>query len=311
MKYFVVSDIHSFAKELKSALRKAGFNKKNKDHTLIVCGDIFDRGEDSLGVYKYIRSIPKSRRILVKGNHEDLYMELLEKYLPDQWDYSNGTVDTFCHIAGYSPEVMTPRHWYKLGQDPYEKIKETWRVIVGLVKRHPVTAWLKSDEWVNYCEIGNYIFVHSFIPLINDDNLPPQYIRNRMFRYMPDWRSKATEDDWYAARWGCPWKNYSQGLFDKEAMNGKILVCGHWNVSEFWSNLAHEYGNNTNIYYSRNLIGLDGGCWSYRGVPGLFHPQNVLVIDGDTCYDQFRDKLVYIDEPYKIIETVPAEEVNE
>ena len=44
MKYFIVSDIHSFYVELKSALDKAGFNKRNKDHTLIVCGDIFDRG---------------------------------------------------------------------------------------------------------------------------------------------------------------------------------------------------------------------------------------------------------------------------
>lgn len=40
MKYFVISDIHSFATEMKWVLRQAGFNKKNKYHTLIVCGDI-------------------------------------------------------------------------------------------------------------------------------------------------------------------------------------------------------------------------------------------------------------------------------
>ena len=58
MKYFIVSDIHSFYTKLKRALDKAGFNKRNKDHTLIVCGDIFDRGPDTRSVYKFLTSIP-------------------------------------------------------------------------------------------------------------------------------------------------------------------------------------------------------------------------------------------------------------
>ena len=61
MKYFVISDIHSFATDMKWVLRQAGFNKKNKHHTLIVCGDIFDRGNETLEVYKYLKSIPKKR----------------------------------------------------------------------------------------------------------------------------------------------------------------------------------------------------------------------------------------------------------
>jgi serine/threonine protein phosphatase 1 len=76
MKYFVISDIHSFATEMKWVLRQAGFNKKNKNHTLIVCGDIFDRGNETLEVYKYLKSIPKKSCILVKGNHESLYFDL-------------------------------------------------------------------------------------------------------------------------------------------------------------------------------------------------------------------------------------------
>ena len=58
MKYFIVSDIHSFYTKLKRALDKAGFNKRNKDHTLIVCGDIFDHGPDTRSVYKFLTSIP-------------------------------------------------------------------------------------------------------------------------------------------------------------------------------------------------------------------------------------------------------------
>ena len=94
MKYFAISDLHSFATEVKAVLRQAGFNKKNKNHTLIVCGDVFDRGDESLELYKYLRSIPKKRCILIKGNHETLYFELLNKNWPHYYDVTNGTLKT-------------------------------------------------------------------------------------------------------------------------------------------------------------------------------------------------------------------------
>ena len=147
MKYFVISDIHSFASEMKWALRQAGFNKKNKNHTLIVCGDIFDRGDETLEVYKYLKSIPKKRCILVKGNHESLYFDLLKRGYPMYHDSTNGTVNTFCWIAQQS--FVTDDDW--------DEIKTK-------VKNHEITKWLKSSQWVDYFELDKYIFVHSFIP---------------------------------------------------------------------------------------------------------------------------------------------------
>lgn len=79
MKYFCVSDIHSFYTPLKKALKQAGFRKSNKDHCLVVCGDIFDRGEETVQVYEFLKSLPKNRCILIKGNHESLYFGLLKK----------------------------------------------------------------------------------------------------------------------------------------------------------------------------------------------------------------------------------------
>ena len=170
MKYFVVSDIHSFCSELKYALWKAGFNKKNKDHTLIVCGDIFDRGNKTVEVYKYLKSIPKKRCILIKGNHESLYKELLTKSFPDSHDFSNGTVGAFCNIAGVNEERLNRYYW--LAKDislTYEQIEEhlysTWNYIRETVANHKITKWLNSKQWVNYFELDKYIFVHSFIPL--------------------------------------------------------------------------------------------------------------------------------------------------
>ena len=280
MKYFIVSDIHSFYSELKQALDIAGFNKKNKDHTLIVCGDVFDRGNETIALYRFLSSIPKKRCILINGNHEHLYFELLKKQFPDQYDFSNHTVDTFCQIAGYSTEILSRDYWYKLGEsEPYERIQQAWKEIRETVRQSKITEWLKSKQWQNYFELDKYIFVHSFIPLVKCDSLPAWYINNRRFEYFPAWRETATGLDWYDATWGCPYQQYLDGYFKEEAKKGKILVCGHWVVTDFRQHINNKWSDDTSIYYWENLIGLDCGVWMYGNTKEFYHPQNVLVID--------------------------------
>ena len=292
MKYFVVSDLHSFYQELIIALKQAKFDKRNKEHTLVVCGDVFDRGPDTVKLYKFLKSIPKKRCILIRGNHELLYMDLLKKSAPDNYDYSNHTVDTFCHIAGYSPEIMTPSYWYKLGETPYDRLRQTWKEILNEVKNSPITAWLSSKQWKDYFELDKYIFVHSFIPLRNIDCLPGYYINNRRFEYFKDWRENATKFEWEEATWGCPYQQYIDGYFKEEAANGKVLVCGHWVVTDFRQHINNKWSNDTSIYKFENIIGLDCGAW-VEGGGSFYHPQNVLVIDDKDfkCYDQYGAEL--------------------
>ena len=294
MKYFIVSDIHSFCSELKSALWKAGFNKRNKDHTLIVCGDAFDRGSETVELYKFLTSIPKKRCILIKGNHELLYEELLEKSFPESYDFSNHTVDTFCQIAGYDPEILTPKYWRKFDDVPHERIRQAWQEILTEVKRSPITAWLQSNRWKYWHEVGNYIFVHSFIPLKNLDHMPAYYTYNRKFGYFKDWRETATNFELEDATWGCPYQQYIDGYFKEEAANGKILVCGHWVVTDFRQHINNRWSEDTSIYKFENIIGLDCGVWKYRDTKAYYHPQNVLVIDDkdfNKCYDQYGAEL--------------------
>ena len=289
MKYFIVSDIHSFCSELKSALWKAGFNKRNKDHTLIVCGDVFDRGSETVELYKFLTSIPKKRCILIKGNHELLYEELLEKSFPESHDFSNHTVDTFCQIAGYDPEILTPKYWRKFDDVPHERIRQAWQEILTEVKQSPITAWLKSSRWKYWHEVGNYIFVHSFIPLKNLDHLPAYDTYNRKFGYFKDWRETAKDFEFKDATWGCPYQQYIDGYFKEEAANGKVLVCGHWVVTDFRQYINNKWSEDTSIYKFENIIGLDCGVWKYRDKKAYYHPQNVLVIDDKDfkCYDQY------------------------
>jgi hypothetical protein len=48
-------------------LTRKGFDACNNEHVLIVCGDLFDRGSESLKLYEFIKSLPKERRILIRG----------------------------------------------------------------------------------------------------------------------------------------------------------------------------------------------------------------------------------------------------
>jgi len=312
--WFVVSDIHGFFVELRDALRLAGYQKRNKEHGLIICGDIFDRGPDALAVYNFIQSIPKSRRILIRGNHELLYKELLEKDFPESHDFSNHTVDTFCQIAEqecqydfdcieeyFKYDGMSLIYSMYRGEPDETPVKQHWKKVLKVVKNHPITKFIFSDEWINYYELDNYILVHSWIPVGSYDGLPAYYIENRHFEYRDDWRN-ATQTEWDDSTWGCPWRMVKAGL----NKTGKTIVCGHWHTSDFFKNLknkTYETGQ-APIYYSKDLIGIDCGVYTtYYGE--YVHPQFVLVIKDGVCYDKFGEKLKEI-KAVPIIETVPA-----
>jgi predicted phosphodiesterase len=299
-KYFVVSDIHSFASELKYSLRQAGFNKKNKYHTLIVCGDVFDRGDETVEVYKYLKSIPKKRCILIRGNHESLYKDLLTKSFPDRYDFSNGTVRAFCNIASIDEEKLSKYYWIEQGftngldyDQIEEKLYSTWNQIKTIVANHEITTWLNSKQWKNYFELDKYIFVHSFIPLkVKDEwkEMHPYKLRSFCYEYNSDWR-EASDDEWELATWGDPIDNFEYNLFKPEADNGKVLVVGHWHTSDFYKRLDKVVTDTQEIYYSENLIAIDGGI-KYDPLLGYKHPQNVLIIDNENCFDQYSNKLI-------------------
>ena len=306
MKYFVVSDIHSFYTELKYALDRAGFDKTNKDHTLIVIGDVFDRGNETLEVYKFLSSIPKKRCILIKGNHEFLFRDLLNKDYPESHDFSNHTVDTFCQIAHRD-----------IGDLHCGDV--SWKEITDYVKSSKIWAWLKSKQWVNYFEVGPYIFTHSFIPVQIKEQYKqalwiygPYNLSGKAFNYWEDWRN-AEDYVWEDATWGDPIDYYKAGLFDEESKKGKILVVGHWHTSDFFKRLANikSYDQPIHeIYRSEDFIGIDGGVFRIPGETEYYHPQNLMVFDDSDyskVYNKFGDE-IHITKPVPIIETVTIEE---
>lgn len=226
MKLFCTSDIHGFYDELIEALNNVGFDPNNPEHMLIVCGDVWDRGAQPFEVMQYLEGL--ERCVLIKGNHESLFEELVERGYPGSHDFSNGTYDTVCTLGNY---------------DCGNSFDECCCV-----------AWAKAkpflDKMINYFETENYIFVHSFIPLNNDDGLPMYYIHNRKFSKMENWR-EAHHSDWEAARWGNPFD-----LAEKGFLPDKTLVFGHWGT---YDQRPKDYEGEDlfNPIYGDGYIGID------------------------------------------------------
>lgn len=244
-KFFVISDIHSFFDEMKKALDEAGFDPNNKDHWLIVCGDALDRGPKSQEVIDYL--IGLNQCILIKGNHDQLIMDLLDRKFPYNADYSNGT---FRSVIDLAPDA---ENFYDACMVAYEKVKPF------------------VDRMVNYFETENFVFCHSWIPVSCDDDLPHYYRRNRKFSNKVDWRT-AHQSEWDRSMWVNPLEM---------AMNGfgieKPIVAGHWHSSAGWSmqNGISEFGKDAifePFYYEDKLIMIDA-CTAHS------HKCNVLVIE--------------------------------
>lgn len=252
-KFFVTSDIHSYLIPLKIALDDAGFDPNNKDHWLIVCGDVFDRGNDSYELLRYIMQL--ERKILVKGNHDILLEECCMREFAYSYDKTNGTTRTIQDIG-------------KISKDrPFD---ECCRI-----------TWAKTqayrDSLVNYFETQNHIFVHSWIPTKKKSkpHSADKWIPLTTDEFMEDWR-EANDVEWEEAMWGNPFNKWQEGL----NKTGKTIVFGHWHcsvghriasggeLSEFgpyawWEPFIHD-----------NIIGLDR-CTAHTG------EVNVVVIEDD------------------------------
>lgn len=310
MRYFITSDVHSYYTPLKKALDSVGYDSKNLEHTLVILGDLFDRGSETKVLCNFLQNIPQAQLYLVRGNHECLLDELLKKAEPDSYDFSNGTVYTCCQLAYKSAKVAEKNYrilqelnydwsWQSIYKalstdtDIYfakSVLKDKWSDIKQRVLSSELYEWYSSLQWHNCWEFDKYIGVHSFVPVqidkANAESLSALSIiyNNKVDCLQPNnnWR-EANSSGWELATWGCPYQFYDHGLFPEQ--DTKTLICGHFGSSYFHSHYETNVANVNDIYYSQGLIALD----STVAISGQ---SNILVIDEDgNCFDQYNNKL--------------------
>jgi len=207
-KLFVVSDIHGHYTLLKEALIKSGFDKDNPEHKIICLGDYFDRGSENKLVLSFFERL--QNKVLLKGNHEELLLKLLEtgKVLPHH--YMNGTIQTLQEFFG--------KYCIDPADDSVDFSGKT-----SDVKR--ITDFI--NETINYYETDEYIFVHGFLP-------PEDY-------------KLATDEDWQKARW-LRWSDVYTGerpLKDKTIVCGHmpVLIARLFDNTRPMGDASIFYGN--------------------------------------------------------------------
>lgn len=226
---------------MRTALDEAGFDPNDENSWLISLGDEMDRGPDPESVINYIMSLP--RAIWVRGNHQSLMEDLITRGYPCQHDWHNGTMQSVLSLA---PNARLQSEAFTIA---YEKTKPFF------------------DKAVNYLELKNHIFVHSFIPLKSLDGLPKYYTKNRKFEFDPDWRH-AHASEWEEARWGNPFQLAKDGF-----LPDKTLVFGHWGV---YDQRPRDYEGEDlfDIIYGDGYIGIDA-------TTALSGQVNVLVLEDE------------------------------
>lgn len=265
MKYFVVSDIHSHYDELIASLNQAGFDNDNDNHILISLGDAWDRGNKPIQVMDFLLDLyDKKRAILIRGNHEDLLQELLDRGYLEMYDTYNGTFETIYHLAWYCTKQKRSETQVRLDLDE----------LCSIIKRNPkIKKYLNST--IDYYELGDYVFTHGFIPFDYYFGYP---------MYMPKWR-EASKKEWDKAR-------FNNGIEFCSEYNIKIpnktIVVGHFHCS--YGNVRLEKGFNidkneasklefSNMkyfepYFNDGIIAIDSCVYETKKI-------NCLVLDID------------------------------
>jgi len=224
-KLFVVSDVHSFYTEMMTALKANGYDSENPDHIFASCGDLLDRGEFPTECLNFVNNLPNERKILILGNHEDLMEEAIARHYFENHDYHNGTIDTAYRLTNYNQ-----------GDECEAAVLDEMRT------NKPWNTYIKSCK--NYAEVGGYIFVHGWIPVLPDtpdtgsmrmeDFLELYY--HPKYKYNPKWRNAVWGDDWAEARWLNGMDMWNKGIREPD----KTIVCGHFHTSWGHSRLHND-----------------------------------------------------------------------
>ena len=135
---YCVSDIHG---EYELFLRLLDMIKFSDGDTLISCGDIIDKGQDSIRLLKFIVSMPNAR--CINGNHEYTFL----KYY---WGLMMESPNDFDYILKKLQEYF-----------PNDGNLLDWETV----------DWLESLQY--YIEGSDFICVHACVPLDGNNRVLP------------------------------------------------------------------------------------------------------------------------------------------
>ena len=253
MKYFVLSDVHSFFNEMMDALTRNGFDINDPNHKIILCGDLFDRGPDAVKCFEFAKQMMEQGRFFyICGNHEllllDCLADLLAGKIVPQHHFSNGTFDTIVQFTGVN------KYDLYMGLFDRKQFCEKMQPLVDMI-----------NETVNCVELDDKIFVHGWLPC-----------NKEMTAIDENWDSD--EANWDSATWVNGILAWHKGA----RLPNKTIVCGHWHCSWGWSHLRLKRKE----FPSKNRID-----WQKSFEP--FVDEGIIAIDSCVAYTGFCNCIVF------------------
>ena len=251
LKYYVTSDVHGFYTPFRAILTKAGYFEDTEPHKILVAGDLFDRGGEAVELQRFIlEQLERDAVVLVRGNHEDLYEELVTYDHGLTYDHHlrNGTYDTALQLTGMTMRqaMLNPLAFARAAREtPY------YTTIIPAM--------------VDYYETKEYIFTHGWTPCVAEENGTLSYIE--------DWR-EASRHSWRKARWF-----NGMDAVRTATEDGKTIVCGHWHTSyghSKYEGKGSEFGEDADFspYMAQGIIALDA-CTAHSGIV------NCIIVEDD------------------------------
>lgn len=244
MKWFISADVHGYFDILKKALDEAGFDRNNPEHFFVSLGDLLDRGKQPRECLQFINSL--ERKILIRGNHEDLMEEMIAVHYPRTHDISNGTWYTAVDLTGK---------------------KNVDDILIAMKDNEDYNKYINNT--VDYYETKTGIFVHGWIPCLYWEGFSGV---KKSWEYNPNWRDTL---NWKPYRWLNGMEAWRNGIIEKD----KTIYCGHWHSS--WGNSRYhgdgsEFGEkaNFNPFIDNGIVALDA-CTAYS------KKINVVVLEED------------------------------
>lgn len=237
MAYYAIPDIHGNLSGLVEATESV-LAKMDKDKdTIIYLGDYIDRGDDSLGVLKYLFNLQKKygkdKIVCLKGNHDDMFLRFLQNPKEINFllnDYKLKTLRSFIgdyfslcdFILSYNYEIV----------DMITREDYTFKVInyIKDSNKELLTWYSNLPLYFDRIAEDNLLFIHAGI-------------EEKILGI--DWKQYTTENQMI---WNYP-PNYGFNPY------GFSVVCGHVMTNEFWKFSEEPCYD---IYVSGNHYYLDG-----------------------------------------------------
>ena len=236
-KIYTISDIHGHYKETIEALNNSGYNSEDENSVLVVCGDLFDRGTESVEIYRYLKDLTdRNKAIVIRGNHDDFFIDMLNGkncYFNFLHNGLDRTIDSFLNqtdswylfnrTCSNAPDIAKKTY----GDRVEYILRDTFSVPIEVrfeIYQEYVVEYIKKNyegllEWLislpYYYETNNYIFTHGAIDCRCKDWRKPEYSK---YPYWSPWQCLTWDDG---------------SFFGKDIINtDKKVIVGHYGTDD-------------------------------------------------------------------------------